>query len=65
MNLMVNGGPELVGEEAIGEDGDDAQDGGEEDGQPHGGLVQCVPGSSFEHTMLSRQPILYLLPHPF
>ena len=61
---MVNGWPELDGEEAVREDWEDTHRGGEEDGQPHVGLVQRVPGRSLKHTMLSRQPILYLLPHP-
>jgi len=69
--LVVDGGPQLDEGEAIGDHGQHTEDGGEQDGEPHVGLVQGVPGracgkghhlNSISHRLTSPRIIISTLP---
>lgn len=53
-HLVIDGGPELNQQEAVGKHGENTQDGGEEDCQPNVGLAQRVPGCSWTNTNIHR-----------
>ena len=59
-HLVIDGGPELNQQEAVGKHRENTQDGGEEDRQPDVGLAQRVSGCSWTNAHIHR---VYICTH--